>query len=87
LEEVLVIEPNSVTVLPAVATVGVTPSVSWAAGPAACAKATTDKTLRAAIATNHLNENLSIRNISSQMCLHTNRPRGTTGLGYVVQVA
>jgi hypothetical protein len=53
LEEVLVIEPNTVTVLPAVVVVGVTPSEVWALGPAVCAKAARDNRLRAASAANH----------------------------------
>jgi hypothetical protein len=79
LEEVLVIEPNTVTVPPALTVVGVTPSDSWAAGPDVCASAATDNRLRAVNAANHLNENLAIRKISSQMFLHTNRPLETTG--------
>jgi hypothetical protein len=74
LEEVLVMEPNTVTVPPALTTAGVTPSEIWAAGPLVCARAAMDKRLRAANAANHLNENLVIRKISSQICLHTNRP-------------
>jgi hypothetical protein len=61
LEDVLVIEPKTVTVLPALAIVGVTPSDSCAAGPAVCARATTDNRVRAASDANHLNENLAIR--------------------------
>jgi hypothetical protein len=62
LEEVLVIEPNTVTVPPGLTTVGVTPSDVWADGPlvCVCARAPTDKRLRAASATNHFNENLVI---------------------------
>src|SRR6185369_13769551 len=60
LEDVLVIEPNSVTVLPTVVTVGVTPTDNVAAGPAVCAKAAKDNRPRTATAANHLNENLCI---------------------------
>jgi len=59
-----VIEPNTVTVPPALTVVGVTPSDSWAVGPVVCANAATDNRLRAANAANHLNENLAIRNHS-----------------------
>src|SRR5215216_6452835 len=64
LEEVLVIEPNTVTVLPALTVVGVTPSDSCAAGPPVCAKAAMDNRLRAVSAANHLKENLAIPKIS-----------------------
>jgi hypothetical protein len=81
LDEVLVIEPNTVTVLPALAVVGVTPSDSWAAGPVVCARAVSDNRLRAANAATHLNlnENLAIRKNLLSNCLDINRPRGTTG--------
>src|SRR5215213_2764364 len=78
LEEVLVIEPNTVTVLPALAVVGVTPSEIWAAGPVVCARAATDNRLRAASAINHLNENLTIRKILLSMCLQV-AERGVFG--------
>src|SRR5215207_8107474 len=69
LEEVLVIEPNTVTVPPALTVAGVTPSDSWAAGPDVCARAARDNRLRAASAINDLNENLAIRNISPLKCV------------------
>jgi hypothetical protein len=71
----LVIEPNTVTVLPAVVVVGVTPSEVWTLGPAVCAKAATDNRLRAASAANHLNENLVIENLSSQTSSHQSPTR------------
>jgi hypothetical protein len=68
LDEVLVIEPNTVTVLPTLAVVGVTPSDVSTEGADACvcAKAAMDNTLKAARAANHLNENLAIPKCSSQ---------------------
>jgi hypothetical protein len=66
-----VIEPNTVTVPPALTMVGVTPTDSWAEGPAVCATAATVNRLRAATAVNHLNENLVIPKISSQNVFFT----------------
>jgi hypothetical protein len=79
LDDVLVIDPNTVTVLPAVVVVGVTPSDVWTEGPAVCAKAATDNRLKAASAANHFNENLAIpKYLLSHMSSHQS-PRGTTG--------
>jgi hypothetical protein len=87
LEEVLVMEPNTVTVPPPFTVVGVTPNEICAAGPVVGARAATDNRLRMASAANPLFENLVIRKISSRISHDTNRPNGTTGLGYLVQAA
>src|SRR5215213_3859660 len=64
LKEVLVIEPNTVTELPALTVVGVTPSDVWTVDSDVCAKAAMDNRLRAVSAANHLKENLAIPKIS-----------------------